>query len=106
MPPPTSSQVSQGTLLGSRKGSREGAGQGLMWGQQADCSPLQVVPHNHLLQLHNVGMAEAKQQCDLSKTADGDSCNQPGLGDPASAAGPGSVTPPLQTGTPDSQLPQ
>ena len=74
--------------------------------QQADCSPLQVVPHNHLLQLHNVRVTEAKQQCDLSKTADGDPCNQAGLGDPTPAAGPSSVTPPLQTGTPDSQLPQ
>lgn len=43
---------------------------------QADRSPLQVVPHDHLLQLHDIGVAKAQEQGDLSKAADGDPCNQ------------------------------
>lgn len=68
----------------------QGKQEGRHAGQQTAHSPLQVVPHNHLLQLHDVRMAEAKEQRDLSKAADGDPCN------PAWPQRP----PPLQTGSP------
>lgn len=38
-------------------------------------TPLQVVANNHLLQLHNVGMAETQEQCDLTQAADRNACN-------------------------------
>lgn len=39
-------------------------------------SPLQVVPHDHLLQLHDVGVVELQQQGDLPQAADGHSWGQ------------------------------
>lgn len=54
----------------------------------ADCSPLQVVSHNHLLQLHDIWVAKAKEQRDLAKAADGDPCNRTCLSEPALQTGP------------------
>lgn len=39
-------------------------------------TPFQVVAHNHLLQLHNVRMAETQEQCDFTKAANGNACKQ------------------------------
>lgn len=39
-------------------------------------TPFQVVTHNHLLQFHNVRMAETQEQCDFTQAADGNACNQ------------------------------
>lgn len=49
-------------------------------GVAARGSPLQVVAHHHLLQLHNVWVAEAEEQRDLAEAADGDPCNPTGSG--------------------------
>lgn len=59
----------------------------------ADRSPLQVAPHNHLLQLHDIRVAKAQEQRDLSEAADGDPCKQTW---PQQAS--------LQTGTPDGSV--
>lgn len=50
------------------------------WGRTAsgNHTPLQVVAHNHLLQLYNIWMAETQEQRDLTQAADGNACNQRG----------------------------
>lgn len=38
--------------------------------------PLQMAAYNHLLQLHNVGMSQPQQECDLPQAADGNPCKK------------------------------
>lgn len=60
-------------------------------------SPLQMVPYNHLLQLHDVGVPKLQEQGDLPQAADGHSCREQQLScTTASSRGWGCSCPPQE----------
>lgn len=81
---------------GNREGSERQRGQGE--GTEGRFSPLQMVPYNHVLQLHNVGVPKLQEQSDLPQAANGHSCKEQQLCcTTASSGGWGCFCPPQES---------